>query len=442
MNAIVEQNGQDDQITSTANSNMGLLRFITAGSVDDGKSTLIGRLLYDTKSLHADQVSAIEQSSLKRGLAEVDLSLLTDGLQAEREQGITIDVAYRYFSTPRRKFIIGDAPGHEQYTRNMVTAASTADLAIILIDARKGLITQTRRHSYLAHLLGIKHIVLVVNKMDSVDWDRQVYEQIVTDYQIFATTLGISDVCPIPISALKGDNVVDRSEAMSWYHGPTLLEHLEAVATEPETIKGPFRLPVQRVVRVMLGNGADSGSDNAEEFRGYQGTVTGGELRPGDSVLVLPIGLSTKVRSLKLAGNPIKRATPNTAVVVELDADIDISRGDMLADVNTQPMVTNEILADLCWLSEEPMRPKGKYLIKHTTRSVRGLFTEILYKVDVNTLEHHEQPSTVAMNDIVRVKLKLQKPLLVDTYIENRITGSFIVIEETTLATVGAGVIR
>ncbi len=424
-----------------APANIGLLRFITAGSVDDGKSTLIGRLLYDSKSLHADQVSAIEQSSLKRGLSEVDLSLLTDGLQAEREQGITIDVAYRYFSTPKRKFIIGDAPGHEQYTRNMVTAASTAELAVILVDARKGLATQTRRHSYLAHLLGVKHIVLAINKMDSVDWQQDIYRQIVSDYQEFAEALGLSNIVAIPMSALKGDNVVDASTAMPWYQGPTLLDYLQTVSTLADVSNKALRLPVQRVVRVMLGNAANQVIGDDEEFRGYQGTLAEGSLQCGDTVMVLPAWRSSQVRSLKLAGKSVKKAVAGSAVVVELEDEIDISRGDIIVGNDQPPKVTRELDADICWLAEQPLNPKAKYLIKHTTRTVKGLFGELHYKINVNTLEQHPQPEAVHMNDIVRVQIKLQQALFVDTYAENKVTGSFIVIDESSLATVAAGVI-
>ncbi len=424
-----------------APANIGLLRFITAGSVDDGQSTLIGRLLYDSKSLHADQVSAIEQSSLKRGLSEVDLSLLTDGLQAEREQGITIDVAYRYFSTPKRKFIIGDAPGHEQYTRNMVTAASTAELAVILVDARKGLATQTRRHSYLAHLLGVKHIVLAINKMDSVDWQQDIYRQIVSDYQEFAEALGLSNIVAIPMSALKGDNVVDASTAMPWYQGPTLLDYLQTVSTLADVSNKALRLPVQRVVRVMLGNAANQVIGDDEEFRGYQGTLAEGSLQCGDTVMVLPAWRSSQVRSLKLAGKSVKKAVAGSAVVVELEDEIDISRGDIIVGNDQPPKVTRELDADICWLAEQPLNPKAKYLIKHTTRTVKGLFGELHYKINVNTLEQHPQPEAVHMNDIVRVQIKLQQALFVDTYAENKVTGSFIVIDESSLATVAAGVI-
>ena len=424
-----------------APANIGLLRFITAGSVDDGKSTLIGRLLYDSKSLHADHVSALEQSSLKRGLSEVDLSLLTDGLQAEREQGITIDVAYRYFSTPKRKFIIGDAPGHEQYTRNMVTAASTAELAVILVDARKGLATQTRRHSYLAHLLGVKHIVLAINKMDSVDWQQDIYRQIVSDYQEFAEALGLSNIVAIPMSALKGDNVVDASTAMPWYQGPTLLDYLQTVSTLADVSNKALRLPVQRVVRVMLGNAANQVIGDDEEFRGYQGTLAEGSLQCGDTVMVLPAWRSSQVRSLKLAGKSVKKAVAGSAVVVELEDEIDISRGDIIVGNDQPPKVTRELDADICWLAEQPLNPKAKYLIKHTTRTVKGLFGELHYKINVNTLEQHPQPEAVHMNDIVRVQIKLQQALFVDTYAENKVTGSFIVIDESSLATVAAGVI-
>ncbi|SMF97639.1 sulfate adenylyltransferase subunit 1 [Methylomagnum ishizawai] len=420
----------------------GLLRFITAGNVDDGKSTLIGRLLYDSKSILADQLSAIERTSHKRGLAEIDWSLLTDGLQAEREQGITIDVAYRYFATARRKFIIGDAPGHEQYTRNMVTAASTADVAVILVDARKGVATQTRRHSYLARLVGIPRIVLAVNKMDCVDYDPAVFGRIAADYRALAGELGFAEVRAIPLSALKGDNVVERGAAMPWYDGPTLLEYLDGVPALHDGSERPLRFPVQRVARVMLGNRA-IGLDAAfpAEFRGYQGTVAAGVLRVGDPVRVLPLARTTRVKSLMLAGQPLRETAADSAVVVELEDEVDISRGDMLAAVDAPPRIASEIEADLCWLAEEPWMPSRRYSLKHTTRTVRAVVRELVYAVDVNTLARIPQPAAMAMNDIVRAKLKLQQPILADTYAENRVTGSFILIDDATHDTVAAGVL-
>ena len=420
----------------------GLLRFITAGSVDDGKSTLIGRLLYDSKSVLADQLSAIARTSRKRGLSEVDLSLLTDGLQAEREQGITIDVAYRYFATARRKFIIGDAPGHEQYTRNMITAASTADMAVILVDARKGVVTQTRRHSYLARWVGIPRVAVAVNKMDLVDYDAGVFARIVADYRAFAAALGFEEIQFIPISALKGDNVVERGEAMPWYDGPALIDYLDAVPALHDGSGQPLRFAVQRVARVMLGNRAVGlDADFPVEFRGYQGTVASGILRVGEAVRVLPLDRTTRIKSLMMAGRQLRVAPTDSAVVVELEDEIDISRGDMLASVEAPPKAATAIEADLCWLSEEPWQPGRKYWLKHTTRTVRCLVQELAHRIDVNSLERIPQPQGMAMNDIARAKLKLQQPILADTYAENRVTGSFILIDEATHHTVAAGVI-
>ncbi len=428
--------------SESGNFAKSLLRFITAGSVDDGKSSLIGRLLYDTQSIHSDQITAIQQTSAKRGLSELDLSLLTDGLQAEREQGITIDIAYRYFNTEQRKFIIGDAPGHEQYTRNMVTAASTADLAILLIDARKGVVTQTRRHTYLAHLLGVNEIVLAVNKMDLVNWCQDIYQTFRDDYLAFAASLGIEQVCTLPICALKGDNIVHASRSMNWYDGPTLIDHLNRVSAHRDRSENPLRFPVQRVARVKLGNGASIENDDLNtEFRGYQGTLASGTLVVGDEILALPSGLAAKIKSVKLANQSLPLATPDLSVVVELDKEIDISRGDMLVAKNDLPETAREIHANICWLSEEPLDTRRKYLIKHTTRMVRCLFSDLQYRVDVNTLQKHLKPSDIVMNDIVRAKLKLQQPLFIDRYAENRVTGSFIIIDETTHATVAAGVI-
>jgi len=417
----------------------GLLRFITAGSVDDGKSTLIGRLLYDTGNVAADQLASIEATSQKRGLAEIDWSLLTDGLMAEREQGITIDVAYRYFSTAKRKFIIGDAPGHEQYTRNMVTAASSADLAILLVDARKGVITQTRRHAYLAHLLGISELVLAVNKMDLVDWQASVYQAIVDEFNGFISQLGRHHVQAFPLSALTGANLASRATDISWYDGPSLLEHLEYIPARRDTDLAPVRLPVQRVVRVMLGNAASGAND--EEFRGYQGTLASGHLHLGDEVAVLPSGQQARVTGISIGERALQQANEDQAIVVALDRDIDVSRGDMLVAPAQPAQVVRTLTADICWLSEQPMQARGKYLIKHTTRTVNALFDELLYRVDVNTLAQQAAPETAAMNDILRVRLKLQQPLLIDAYTDNRTTGSFIVIDPVTLNTVAAGVI-
>ncbi|MCQ8117706.1 sulfate adenylyltransferase subunit 1 [Methylomonas rosea] len=422
-----------------AHAPSGLLRFITAGSVDDGKSTLIGRLLYDTGNVAADQLAAIQATSQKRGLATIDWSLLTDGLIAEREQGITIDVAYRYFSTERRKFIIGDTPGHEQYTRNMVTAASSADLAILLVDARKGITTQTRRHAYLTHLLGIGELVLTVNKMDLVDWDPAVFQAIVNEFSAFVGQLGRHHVQAIPISALTGANVATCAESIHWYCGPSLLHYLETVPARRDADHAPLRLPVQRVARIMLGNGAGGISDN--EFRCYQGTLASGRLQLGDEVTVLPSGLRARVSRLSIADRALPMARADQSVVVSLDKEIDISRGDMLADPINPPRVVKTINADICWLAEQPLQTRGKYLVKHTTRTVNALFEELSYRLDVNTLAQQAAPDTAAMNDILRVKLKLQQPLLVDAYADNRTTGSFILIDPVSLQTVAAGVI-
>lgn len=433
------QSGQkDNQSTHT-----GLLRFMTAGSVDDGKSTLIGRLLYDTRSVLADQLSAIERTSRRRGLSEIDLSLLTDGLEAEREQGITIDVAYRYFATAKRKFIIGDAPGHEQYTRNMVTAASTADIAVILVDARKGMIIQTRRHSCLARWAGIPRVLVAVNKMDLVDYDERVFARIVNDYRDFAAGLGFEEISFIPMSALRGDHVVERGSAMPWYQGPTLLEYLDSVPTLHDRGHLPVRLPVQRVARVMLGNRALglAATGLPLEFRGYQGTVASGSLRVGDRLKVLPSGMETRIKRLVVAGKELKAASVESAIVVELEDELDISRGDMLADPTVPPRVLQELKADLCWLSGTPWQPARKYLLKHTTRTVRCVILNLVHRLDVNSLCSVQGPTDMAMNDIVRVELKLQQPLLADSYAENRVTGGFILIDESTNDTVAAGVI-
>ncbi|MCQ8180720.1 GTP-binding protein [Methylomonas sp. SURF-1] len=439
MNAIVNSSSDSfDTGTEPTTRPSGLLRFITAGSVDDGKSTLIGRLLYDTGNVAADQLASIQATSHKRGLAAIDWSLLTDGLIAEREQGITIDVAYRYFATARRKFIIGDAPGHEQYTRNMVTAASSADLAILLVDARKGVVTQTRRHAYLAHLLGIPELVLAVNKMDLVDWQPAVYQAIVDEFNAFVGRLGRHHVQAIPLSALNGTNLATRAEAIPWYSGPSLLEHLESSPARRDADVAPFRLPVQRVVRVMLGNGADSA---ASEFRGYQGMLASGRLRLGDEVAVMPGGQRARVARLSVAERDLAEAGADRSVVVALDSEIDISRGDMLCDPQQLPQVAKTLCADICWLSEQPLDLRRKYLVKHTTRSVNAVFAELNYRVDVNTLAHQPQPDSAQMNDIVRATLKLHQPLCADTYSDNRTTGSFIVIDPVSLHTVAAGVI-
>ncbi len=414
-------------------NNTQLLRFITAGSVDDGKSTLIGRLLHDSKSIFEDQFSAIAKTSEKRGMGAVDLSLLTDGLQAEREQGITIDVAYRYFATPKRKFIIGDTPGHEQYTRNMVTAASTANLAIILVDARKGVLTQTKRHSYLASLLGVPHVVLAVNKMDMVDYSKQRFEEIVGEYKRFAAQLDLHDVHTIPLSALNGDNVVERSESMDWYIGPTLLELLETIQIERDVNTRDLRFPVQWVCRPQTAEHHD--------FRGFSGRIEAGDVSVGDAVTVLPSGRSTRVKRIFTLDGDLQTAFAPQSVTLTLEDEIDISRGDMVVKADgTAPRVEKEFEATLCWLSEAPLEKSRKYLVKHTTRMVKSLFSRLDYRVDVNTLEQHAT-DRLSMNDIARVAIKVQQPLVFDSYVEDRATGSFIVIDEATNNTVAAGMI-
>ncbi|AKU14119.1 sulfate adenylyltransferase, subunit 1 [Azoarcus sp. CIB] len=413
----------------------GLLRFLTCGSVDDGKSTLIGRLLFDTKTILADTLNAIEKTSAKRGMSAVDLSLLTDGLQAEREQGITIDVAYRYFSTGTRKYIIADAPGHEQYTRNMVTAASTANLAIILVDARKGVLTQTRRHSYLASLVGIPHLLVAVNKMDLVDYDQTTYERIKADYLAFAEKLGIKDVRFIPLSALNGDMIVDRGERLGWYDGPTLLEILETVPAAHTEQAENFRFPVQFVCRPQ-----DSANPELHDFRGFMGRVESGEIAVGDAVTVLPSGRSSTVKDIQIGGVGIERAIHEQSVTLLLADEIDISRGDMIVKSAEQPEQLKQIDATLCWLSETPLSPARTYLLRNTTREVKAKVAKIDYRLDVNTLE--QEPATaLAMNDIARLTLKLAQPIFADAYAENRATGAFIIIDESTNNTVGAGMI-
>ncbi|HET7832303.1 MAG TPA: sulfate adenylyltransferase subunit CysN [Gallionella sp.] len=409
-----------------------LLRFITAGSVDDGKSTLIGRLLHDSKSIFEDQFSAIAKTSEKRGMSAVDLSLLTDGLQAEREQGITIDVAYRYFATPKRKFIIGDTPGHEQYTRNMVTAASTANLAIILVDARKGVLTQTRRHSYLASLLGVPHIVLAVNKMDMVDYSKQRFEEIIGEYRHFAAQLNLHDVHCIPLSALNGDNVVDRSDSMDWYIGSTLLELLETVAIDHDVNTTDFRFPVQWVCRPQ--------TEEHHDFRGFAGRIEAGEVSVGDEVTILPSGRTSKVKEIVTYDGSLHTAFAPQSVTLTLEDEIDISRGDTFVRGGAAPRVEKEFEATLCWLSESPLDKNRKYIVKHTTRMAKCLFSRLDYRVDVNSLEQHAVDK-LNMNDIARVALKTQQPLVFDSYATDRATGSFIVIDDATNNTVAAGMI-
>lgn len=413
----------------------GLLRFLTCGSVDDGKSTLIGRLLYDTKTILADTLHAIARTSERRGLEAVDLSLLTDGLSAEREQGITIDVAYRYFTTGRRKYIIADAPGHEQYTRNMVTAASTANLAIILVDARKGLLTQTRRHSYLAHLVGIPHIVVAINKMDLVDYDQAVFDRIRDEYLEFAATLGIGDVGFIPLSALNGDMIVDRGERLAWYSGPTLLDILENAPTAHSERDERFRFPVQYVCRPQK-----SGDPKLHDYRGFMGRVESGEIAVGDEVLVLPSEQRTRIKAIEIYGSSLPRAIAEQSVTLLLDDEVDVSRGDMIVRAQELALVTRRIEAMLCWLGDTALDPQRKYLIRQTTRETKAMIEAIDYRLDINTLQ--QLPADrLGMNDIARVTFKLAQPLCVDAYGENRSTGAFIVIDESSNNTVGAGMI-
>lgn len=413
---------------------MDLLRFTTAGSVDDGKSTLIGRLLYDSKSIFEDQLEAVEESSRKRGDEHVNLALLTDGLRDEREQGITIDVAYRYFATPKRKFIIADTPGHIQYTRNMVTGASTANLAIILIDARKGVIEQTKRHSFIANLLRIQHVVVAINKMDLVDYSQEIYDQIVKDYEAFASRLdNIVEIQTIPISALNGDNVVDRSDKTSWYEGPSLLYYLENVYIGGEENHVDARLPVQWVIRPQ--------SDQYHDFRGYGGRVAGGVFRAGDDVTILPSGFTTKVKGIHSPNGELDEAFAPQSVCMTLQDEIDLSRGDMIVKPNNQPTVSQDIEAMVCWFSKTAMRSRGKYILRHTTRETKAIVQEIRYQVDINTLHKVEGVDSFNLNEIGRVKLRTAVPLLHDAYRRNRQTGSFILIDPGTNETVGAGMI-
>jgi sulfate adenylyltransferase subunit 1 len=407
----------------------GVLRFLTAGSVDDGKSTLIGRLLYDTKTILADQLAAIERTSQKRGTV-LDLSLLTDGLVAEREQGITIDVAYRYFATALRKFIIADAPGHEQYTRNMVTAASTAQLAVLLVDARHGVVTQTRRHATLAHLLGIPHLIVAVNKMDLVGYDESVFAGIVADFLAFAERSGIDNVRFVPMSALTGEMVVERGENLQWYEGPTLLQILETVDVQQALAAAPFRFPVQYVARAT-----------ATLRRGYMGRVESGSIAVGDAVTVLPSGVSSRVREIR-GYDTKKRAGLHAAVTLVLDDAIDISRGDMFVHGNASPVTKRDLDATLCWLSETPLDPRRSYLLRHTTREVRARISGIDHLWDVATQARQSAPDTLRMNDIGRAELALAQPVFVDRYADNRATGSFILIDEATNNTVAAGLIQ
>jgi sulfate adenylyltransferase large subunit len=409
-----------------------LLRFATAGSVDDGKSTLIGRLLHDSKAILEDQLEHVIRTSERRGDGYVNLALLTDGLRAEREQGITIDVAYRYFQTPRRKFVIADTPGHEQYTRNMVTGASTADVSIVLVDARKGVIEQTRRHAYIASLLRIPHLVVCVNKMDLVGYDEAVFEQIVEELTDWTARLDIGDVTFIPISALHGDNVVERSLEMAWYDGPPLLYHLEHVVIAPDRNLTDIRFPVQWVIR--------PNSDEHHDYRGYAGQVAGGVLHPGDQVMVLPSGQRTEIAAIDTFKGPVENAFPEMSVTVRVADELDISRGDMLVEPDDPPAAARELEAMVCWMGSDPLHPGARLIIKHTTRTTRARVEQLDYRVDVNTLDH--QPTDeLALNEIGRVRIRTGSPLIVDPYARNRTTGSFILIDEASNDTVAAGMV-
>jgi bifunctional enzyme CysN/CysC len=412
---------------------MEMLRFATAGSVDDGKSTLIGRLLLETKQIFEDQLESVERTSRDKGFDYTNLALLTDGLRAEREQGITIDVAYRYFATPRRKFIIADTPGHVQYTRNMVTGASTADLALVLIDARKGVLEQSRRHAVIASLLQVKHLVLCVNKMDLVDYAQERFVEICEDFTEFAGKLEIDDLTFIPISALHGDNVTQHSPNTPWYEGPTLLHHLEHLYIGSDRNLIDVRFPVQYVIRPM--------SHEYHDYRGYAGQVASGMLRPGDEVVVLPSGFTTTIAGIDEFGGPIDQAVPPMSVSVRLVDDVDVSRGDMICRPHNMPTVTQDVDAMLCWFHDQPLREGATYTVKHTTRTARARVQNLKYRLDVNTLHRDESAGALALNDLGRITLRTAVPLFVDEYRRNRATGSFILIDEGTFETVGAGMI-
>jgi len=417
-----------DEKSEITYANMGLLRFSTAGSVDDGKSTLIGRLLFDSKGVFEDQLEAIRKTTLKKGGEEIDLALITDGLAAEREQGITIDVAYRYFATPKRKFIIADTPGHEQYTRNMVTGASTANLAIILLDARNGVMTQSRRHGFIANLLGIPHLVVAINKMDLVDYSQEVFDRISAEYQAFTQSIGAPQPVVIPLSALKGDNVVEKSTSMPWYQGPALLEHLETVEINRDLNLQDFRFPVQTVLRPNL------------DYRGFAGRIGSGRVRRGDKVVVMSSGIETTITAIDTFEGELEEAFAPMCVTLRLSDEVDLSRGDMLAQPANKPQASSLFTADLCWMVQEPLTPKKKYALKHTSQTVKAMVTEIEYRTNVNTLEK-EKKDQLGLNDIARVKIQTLKPLFLDPYKKNRNTGNFILIDELTNNTVAAGMI-
>lgn len=411
-----------------------LLRFTTAGSVDDGKSTLIGRMLYDSKSIFQDQYEAVREVSERRGEEGVNLALLTDGLRAEREQGITIDVAYRYFATPKRKFIIADTPGHIQYTRNMVTGASTANVALILVDARLGVVEQTRRHAIIASLLQIPHLVVCVNKMDLVDFDEEVYQEIHDDFESFASKLDVKDVHFIPISALYGDNIVHRSEKTDWYEGPTLMYYLENVHIASDYNFIDCRFPVQYVIRPY--------NDEFHDYRGYAGRIAGGIFKKGDEVIALPSGFKSAIKKIDSFDGELEEAFPPQSVTLLLEDDIDISRGDMIVRVNNQPRVTQDLDLMICWFDHnKPLQLRGKYAIRHTTQEARCIINDIRYKLDINTLHRHLDDKQIGMNDIARIQIRSTKPLFADEYRKNRITGSIILIDEGTNSTVAAGMV-
>ena len=413
--------------------NMDLLRFTTAGSVDDGKSTLIGRLLFDSKSIFEDQMEAIESVSTKKGEDQVNLALLTDGLRAEREQGITIDVAYRYFATPKRKFIIADTPGHIQYTRNMVTGASTANLAIILVDARNGIVEQTKRHSFIASLLGIPHIIYCINKMDLVNYKEDEFLKLKKELSNFSSKLTSKDVRFVPISALKGDNIVNRSSKMKWYEGSTLLHILENIHIASDYNLIDCRFPVQNVIRPQ--------KKEFHDFRGYAGRISGGIFKKGDEIVVLPSGFYSKIKSIYNFDEQLEEAFVPMSVTMTLEDDLDISRGDMLVRANNQPQATQDIDLMICWLGENPLSEKGKYIVKHTSKEVRGIIKKVLYKVDINTLHRNENDKLISSNDIARISIRVTQPLFIDKYRKNRVTGSLIIIDENTHNTIGAGMI-
>ncbi len=411
-----------------------LLRFTTAGSVDDGKSTLIGRLLYDSKSIFEDQLEAIENTSKKKGHPGVDLALFTDGLKDEREQGITIDVAYRYFTTPKRKFIIADTPGHIQYTRNMVTGASTANAAIILVDARNGVIEQTRRHAFIASLLQIPHIIVCINKMDLVDYGEEAYNKVINQFEEFSSKMLVRDIRFIPISALKGDNVVNRSTAMSWYQGAPLLHTLETMHISSDINKVDARFPIQTVLRPQS-------DDENRDYRGYAGRIASGVLRPGDEVTVMPSGFTSKIKSIDTFEGAVDEAFAPMSVSVTLEDDIDISRGDMIVRSNNKPDASQDLDVMLCWLHKNSSIPRAKYSIRHTSNEQKAIIQEVVYKIDINTLERNKVDKNLNMNDICKVKIRTTRPLMIDSYRENRTTGSIILIDDTTNETVAAGMI-